>query len=134
MPSSLQSLLIAWFMDTATSLPVIGETATGNWLFDFPSGELALDIEVSCSRSASEGSLHQYDNYCRAFDINVHENYGNLTRGSPMQPVTAMPPEFVSIMPNCGVIWGGYYNGAQDVWQGCDPMEFSFAPACVDPQ
>ena len=70
-------------------------------------------------------------NYCRAIDINVHDNYGNLTRGSKMQLATTMPPEFVAIMANCGVIWGGYYDGAQDVWQGCDPMEFAYAPACI---
>ncbi|MCO5184784.1 MAG: hypothetical protein M9965_12700 [Anaerolineae bacterium] len=111
--------------------PIVGTTETGNWLFDFPSGAQALDIELSCSHSAVDGSLHRYENYCRAIDINVHDNYGNLTRGSKMQLATTMPPEFVAIMANCGVIWGGYYDGAQDVWQGCDPMEFAYAPACI---
>ena len=97
-------------------------------LFNFPSGVQPLVVELSCSERALTSSLHHLDQGCRAIDINVNKNYGNLRVGEV--PLSTIPPEFVAVMESCGVVWGGRYNGADNVAGGCDPMEFAFAPAC----
>ncbi len=99
-------------------------------IYDFPSGAQALKIDLSCSDDANTHSLHNTQHGCRAIDINVDQNYGNLRPDGAQLPVSQMPPELVAIMEGCNVIWGGRYNGAQGVYQGCDPMEFAYAPAC----
>jgi hypothetical protein len=112
---------------------VVGYSAENIPIIDFTTGAQSLKVDLSCSRVARTDSLHHYDNYCRAIDINAHDNYGNLRRESRLTPVTTMPPELVSVMESCGIIWGGRYIGSQSQWLGCDPMEFAYAPTCVDP-
>lgn len=102
-------------------------------LYVFPSGIQPLNIDLSCSDIALPTSLHHRNNGCRAMDINVDSNYGNLRLESRTAPVSTMPPEFVAIMEECRFIWGGRYNGAEGVPDGCDPMEFAYAPACISP-
>lgn len=109
--------------------PVVGYAGRAP-IYDFPSGARALKIDLSCSDSSTTHSLHNTQHGCRAIDINVHENYGNLRPDAAQAPVSNMPPEFVAIMESCNIIWGGRYNGAQAIYQGCDPMEFAYAPAC----
>lgn len=99
-------------------------------IYAFPSGDRALSIDLSCSTSANQQSLHNPQHGCRAIDINVHDNYGNLRPETLKEPITNMPPEFVAVMEGCNVIWGGRYQRAEGVPGGCDPMEFSYAPAC----
>jgi hypothetical protein len=98
----------------------------------FPSGIQALHIDLSCSDEAAVTSLHRQELGCRAIDINVERNYGNLRIESRLAPVSTIPPEFVAIMEECGLLWGGRYTNADNVPQGCDPMEFVYAPACIE--
>jgi hypothetical protein len=106
-----------------------GEEDAGATTYHFDStGDIQLEVDLSCSRGATEYSLHNVSNGCRAIDINVDSNYGNLRRNA--EPVSNMPPEFVAAAEECGIVWGGRYNGANQVEEGCDPMEFAFAPAC----
>lgn len=99
-------------------------------VYAFPSGNRALNVDLSCSTNSNQESLHNPQHGCRAIDINVHDNYGNLRPDTLRNPIVNMPPELVAIMEGCDVIWGGRYQRAEGVPGGCDPMEFSYAPAC----
>lgn len=97
----------------------------------FPSGAQALYIDLSCNDRALTDSLHHPTQACRAIDINADQNYGNL-RENPTDPISTIPPEFVAIAEECGLIWGGRYNSSDNVSLGCDPMEIAYAPACMN--
>lgn len=109
--------------------PIIGQLGQAP-IYAFPSGTRALNVDLSCSTASTPDSLHNPQHGCRAIDINVQDNYGNLRREALKDPLTNMPPELVAIMETCNVIWGGRYQRAEGVPGGCDPMEFSYAPAC----
>lgn len=111
---------------------VVGYSAETIPILDFPSGPQTLVVDLSCSTEARADSLHRFEQQCRAIDINAHQNYGNLRRDSRLTPVTTMPPAFVDAMEACGIVWGGRYIGSEGRWLGCDPMEFAYAPNCVD--
>ena len=101
-------------------------------VYRFPSGVQRLHVDLTCSEQALPTSLHHPQNGCRAIDINVNQNYGNLREVSRIAPVSTIPPAFVAIMEGCGIVWGGRYNGAEGIAQGCDPMEFAYAPSCFE--
>lgn len=100
-------------------------------IWNFPSGNQAIKADLGCTKGSTPGSLHNPGNGCRAIDFNVHENSGNLLSGYVNNPQVSMPPEFVAIMEECDIIWGGRYTTAEGQQGGCDPMEFIYAPSCI---
>lgn len=108
------------------ALPAAGRTVR------FPStGDYEIKADLSCSRNAASWSNHNPSQSCRAIDFNVATNYGNLRANSRMLPVADIPPELVAVMEGCGLVWGGRFNGAEGLWNGCDPMHFDYAPECT---
>ena len=98
--------------------------------YAFPSGEQAIGVDLVCGTTQTEGN-HQ-DEICRAVDINVTANGGNLEGRS--DPESNLPPEFVAVMEQCGLRWGGRFNGTYEVpGVGCDPMHFDYMGSCSRP-
>lgn len=133
----------------------VGTTLYQAPIYDFPSGAQSLRIDLSCVEQRQDcididttqqacpdecvaaggcGSRgnHSTLNGCRALDLDVTANGGNLSGGVAEDPEAAIAPEFVAVMEECGLIWGGRFNGTVELPEiGCDPMHFDYAPSCI---
>lgn len=100
-------------------------------LYHLPSGDIELWT------NGCEGGLNHSPEVCRGLDFNNQSNSGNIERGTVTDPEVNLPPEFVAVMEECGVTWGGRWSGltVNECDGGrddcCDPMHFDYAPNCV---
>lgn len=98
---------------------------------ELPSGDIELWT------NGCQGGLNHSPSICRALDFNNQSNSGNIEVAGAADPEVNMPPEFVAVMEECGVTWGGRWSGltVNECSGGrtdcCDPMHFDYAPGCV---